>query len=137
MKLNKVSNLIGIAVKNPQGEDLGKIEDIVVDLRKSHVSYAVISSGGVLGVGKELLAVPLAAFTRNADDSALVLQADKESISKAEGIAENAWPALDNPSFGAMPFWKNPHGTVNPQGTDPGRTPRPPADRNNPNLPER
>jgi len=130
MKLNKVSNLIGITVKNPQGEDLGKIEDIVVDLQKGHVSYAVMSTGGVLGVGKKLLAVPLTAFTRNADESALVLQADKESISKAEGIAENTWPALDNPSFGAMPFWKNPH------GTDPSRTPQPSGARN-PNPPDR
>jgi len=124
MKLNKVSNLIGITVKNPQGEDLGRIEDIVIDLQKGHVAYAVMGSGGVLGVGKKLLAVPLTAFTRNADESALVLQADKGSISKAEGISENAWPALDNPSFGAMPFWRD------PLGTDSSRTPKPSGERN-------
>jgi sporulation protein YlmC with PRC-barrel domain len=124
MKLNKVSNLIGITVEDPQGENLGEIEDIVVDLQRGHVSYAVMSSGGVLGVGKKLLAVPLTAFTRNADESALVLQADKDSIGRAEGLTDNAWPALENPSFGAMPFWKNPH------GTDPSLTPTPQGDRN-------
>jgi sporulation protein YlmC with PRC-barrel domain len=119
MKLNKVSNLIGIEVKNLEGDDLGDVKDIVIDLEKGSVSYVVISSGGVLGIGEKLLAVPLTAFSRSADQDHLVLQADKDSISKAEGIKDNDWPALQNPSFGAIPFWQERQETDVPRTTEP------------------
>jgi hypothetical protein len=37
-----------------------------------------------------------------------MLQADKQSIDRAEGLGEN-WPSLQNPSFGATPFWRETH----------------------------
>lgn len=104
-KFNKASELIGMEVKNEQGQNLGDIKDIVIDFDKGSVSYAVLSAGGVLGIGDKLLAVPLSAFTRSADQSHLILQADKNSIAQAQSIGKN-WPQVQNPSFGAMPFWQ-------------------------------
>jgi sporulation protein YlmC with PRC-barrel domain len=104
-RFNKASKLIGMAVQNEQGEKLGDIKDLVIDPEKGTVSYAVLASGGVLGVGEKLLAVPLTAFSRSADEKSLVLQASKDNISQAESIGNN-WPAVQNPSFGAMPFWQ-------------------------------
>jgi hypothetical protein len=109
--LNKASGLIGIDVQNPQGEKLGDIRDVVIDLDKGTVSYVVLGTGGLLGVGEKLLAVPLTAFTcsegQDPSKAHLVLHADKESIARAEGIGD-AWPAVQEPSFGAMPFWQEP-----------------------------
>jgi sporulation protein YlmC with PRC-barrel domain len=104
-RFNKASKLIGMSVQNEQGQSLGDIKDIVIDLEKGTVSYAVLSSGSVLGVGEKLLAVPLTAFTRSADEKHLILQASKDNISQAETIGNN-WPSVQNPSFGAMPFWQ-------------------------------
>lgn len=111
-KFNKASKLIGMSVQNQQGEDLGDIKDIVINLESGSVSYAVLSSGGVLGVGEKLLAVPLTAFKRSPDQRHLVLQASQSNISQAQGIGEN-WPSVNNPSFGAMPFWQQGSGSAN------------------------
>ena len=103
--VNKASKLIGMDVKNQQGEELGQISDIVLNLQDGKVSYAVLGAGGAFGIGEKYLAVPLTAFTQGADQTHLVLQADKTSISQAEGIGAN-WPAVQDPSFGATPFWQ-------------------------------
>ena len=115
-RFNKASKLIGTEVQNEQGENLGDIKDIVINLEKSTVSYAVLSSGGVLGVGEKLLAVPLTAFSRSADGKHLVLQASKTNISQAESIGNN-WPSVQNPSFGAMPFWQGSGSLTNSTGS--------------------
>lgn len=102
---NKASKLIGMSVQNQQGDKLGDIKDLVIDPKTSKVSYAVLATGGVLGMGEKLLAVPLSAFSRGTDQTHLVLNADKSNIAQAEGIRDN-WPSVKNPSFGAMPFWQ-------------------------------
>ena len=51
------SDLIGLKVVSPQGESLGKIEDLVVH-PGGDVAYGVLSFGGVLGVGDKLFAIP-------------------------------------------------------------------------------
>ena len=104
-RFDRASKLIGMTVRNPQGEDLGDIKDIVLNFNKGTVSYAVLSSGGVLGVGEKLLAVPLTAFSESPDGAHLVLNATKTNISQAESIGNN-WPSVNNPSFGAIPFWQ-------------------------------
>jgi len=116
-KLDKASGLIGVDVKDAQGEKLGEIEDVVIDFNNGNVAYLVMSTGGLLGIGEKRLAVPLKAFTasdKTSDDAHLMLRADKDSISRAEGIGDN-WPSTRNPSFGAMPFWQEPEDRdVNP-----------------------
>lgn len=45
----RASRLIGMQVKNAQGEKLGKIQDLVIDVASEQVNYAVLSFGGMLG----------------------------------------------------------------------------------------
>ncbi len=52
-RFNKASGLLGIEVRNPNGERLGRIKDLVIDWRTDHVAYAVISTGS----SNKLLAV--------------------------------------------------------------------------------
>ena len=117
---NKASKLIGMEVRNPQGTDLGDIKDIVFDVNSGKVSYLVMSSGGVLGIGEKDLAVPLTAFTMNHEKNCLELNATRENISRAEGIGEH-WPSVEQPQFGAMPFWQKP----NPEQRNTGATNNP------------
>jgi sporulation protein YlmC with PRC-barrel domain len=122
---NKASKLIGMEVRNNAGEKLGDIKDIVINLDNSQVSYLVLSAGGVLGFGDKLLAVPLTAFTRSSEETHLVLQADRISIGRAESIG-NTWPSVQNPSFGALPFWEKPSDkteTPNPNPEPPKSNP--------------
>jgi len=50
--------LSGDAVVNSAGEKLGKIEDFMLDVESGRIRYAVLSFGGVLGIGNKLFAVP-------------------------------------------------------------------------------
>jgi hypothetical protein len=52
------STLTGDRVRNSAGDDLGKIEEIMIDLASGRVAYAVLSFGGFLGIGDKLFAVP-------------------------------------------------------------------------------
>jgi sporulation protein YlmC with PRC-barrel domain len=107
-KFNKASGLIGMDVRNQSGEQLGHIKDIVIDLRSEKVSYAVMSTApkALLGINEKLLAVPLNAFTISSDEKHLVLNAEKAKVESAAGFDKNNWPAVNNPSWGAEPFWQ-------------------------------
>ena len=66
----RLSQLIGRDVRDPKGEDLGDIKDLVVDLDSGEVKYAVVAFGGFMGLGEKLFAFPLSAFRQPASDSA-------------------------------------------------------------------
>lgn len=111
MKLNKGSKLIGSEVQNPQGDKLGKIEDIVVDYNKGKVSYCVLEVEHSLFSTPKYIAVPLSAFRPNADGTRLILNADKDRVAQAQGFDRNNWPSASSPSWGAQPFWQQPSST--------------------------
>ena len=41
-------------MKSPQGENLGKIEEVMIDMEIGRVAYAVLSFGGLLGLGEQM-----------------------------------------------------------------------------------
>src|SRR5262245_5025123 len=51
------NDLIGVAVVNQQNEKIGTLDDLLLQ-DTDHVTLAVISVGGFLGVGDKLVAVP-------------------------------------------------------------------------------
>jgi sporulation protein YlmC with PRC-barrel domain len=51
------SALDGNKVLSSEGEDVGKIKEIMLDVRSGHIAYAVLSVGGFLGIGDKLLAI--------------------------------------------------------------------------------
>ena len=56
------SDLKGREVFGSEGEKLGELDDFAVDPRSGKIEYVIVSSGGVLGVGSTLRAVPVQAI---------------------------------------------------------------------------
>lgn len=56
------SDLLGLGVRNDQGDNLGEIQELVVDAENGDIHYAVIGAGGFLGIGEKLILVPFAAL---------------------------------------------------------------------------
>lgn len=106
-------SLQGDAVVNVQGELLGKIRDIMVDVPRGRIAYAVLSSGGVMGFGDRLYALPWSALTLDANQRCFVLDVDKERLRAAPGFDKDAWPSMADSNFaksvydyyGAESYW--------------------------------
>ena len=84
--------LTGDPVKNEAGEELGSIEEIMIDLDSGKVAYLVMSSGGILGMGETYFAVPWGLVRVDTEDHSVILDVDKETIENAPGIDKNDWP---------------------------------------------
>ena len=54
----KADAVVGVKVINAQQEDLGKIEEMMIDKSSGKVAYIVLSFGGFLGMGDKLFALP-------------------------------------------------------------------------------
>ena len=52
-----VSSIVGMKVTTPSGATLGKVKDVIVD-GYGQPTYAIISYGGVMGLGSKYVAVP-------------------------------------------------------------------------------
>jgi len=86
------TNIIGNKVVNSEGEQLGNIRDLVLDLDDAQIAYAVLSFGGFLGMGDKLFAVPLEALSFRAEDHTVILDVDKEVLKNAPGFNKDHWP---------------------------------------------
>ena len=88
--------LIGDDVYNQQDEDLGDIKEIMLDVRSGEVAYAVLSFGGVLGMGEKLFAVPWQRLTLDTVNKRFILDVSKETLKNAPGFDKDQWPDMSN-----------------------------------------
>ncbi len=86
------TTMIGDTVKNPKGEDLGDVKELMLDMRTGRVAYAVLSFGGFLGFGDKLFAIPWDALAVDEDDHAFILNINKEKLENAPGFDKDNWP---------------------------------------------
>jgi len=120
LSFNKASELIGMNVKGPQDEKLGEIKDLIVDLHSGRVAYAVVSSGGILGIGDKLVAVPARSFEYSAADKKLVLNVDKQTLANAPRFDKEHWPDMNDlrwntevyQHYGQEPYWSDRNANV-------------------------
>lgn len=114
-RTHRASKIIGTDVRNPQGEDLGDIKELVLD-SSGNIAYAVISLGGVMGVGDKLYAVPWKAFRLDSAKNNYVLDVDKERLKGAPAFDAARWPDMANTQ------WNNDVHTYYGQRYESGRT---------------
>jgi sporulation protein YlmC with PRC-barrel domain len=79
------SKLIGANVKNAQGENLGKIDELVIDPQEARIKAAVVSVGGLLGIGAKSIAVPWdkVMIGSGTDRDTVVVAMGKEELERA------------------------------------------------------
>jgi sporulation protein YlmC with PRC-barrel domain len=112
--LLRSKTLFEYRVKSPQGEDLGKIEEVMIDMELGRVAYAVLSFGGLLGLGSKWVPVPWDAVVLQPDEKILLLKIEKEKIEKAPNfesatlpdLANRQWGAVIHTYYGYPPYWE-------------------------------
>ncbi len=97
--LQRATKLMGVTVKNLQDEKLGKVENILLDLQSGRIVAVIISSGGFIGIGNELSAVPPAALRFTADRETLQLDISKEALANAPHFKADQWPDFAQPTY--------------------------------------
>jgi sporulation protein YlmC with PRC-barrel domain len=98
------SSLSGDRVSNNAGEDLGKVEDIMLDVPTGRVAYAVLSFGGFLGMGNKLFAIPWQALKLDEGEKQFILNVDKDVLKSAPGFDKDNWPDMADPTWGSKIF---------------------------------
>lgn len=99
MALMAASAICGSAVTGSDGEALGTITEVMIESDSGRIDYAVLSYGGVLGVGEKLFAVPWTQFTIEAADGRFLLDAQASALADADGIGKDAWPTEARPDW--------------------------------------
>jgi sporulation protein YlmC with PRC-barrel domain len=93
------STIIGDGVRNREGENLGTIKDLVMDLDDGGVVYAVLSFGGFLGMGDKLFAVPWEALQVDMESHVIRLDVTRDRLENAPGFDKDSWPERPDREF--------------------------------------
>jgi sporulation protein YlmC with PRC-barrel domain len=104
----RFNDLRGSSVRNPQGEKLGTLRDMVVD-SQGHVPMAVLAYGGFLGIAAKSVAVPLGDLNFDSAKHTFVLNATKERLDAAPAFKESkvggsSWTERAYQDYGAYPM---------------------------------
>jgi putative membrane protein len=73
-----VDQVLGSRVVNAEGQEVGEIEDLVLD--QNQIAYAVVSVGGLLGLGEKRVAVPLDDLQLGEGETYLMSSATQEQL---------------------------------------------------------
>jgi len=93
--------LMGNDVYNKDGEDLGDIKEFMIDMATGRVKYAVLSFGGLLGMGDKLFAVPWSALALDTENKRFTLDVPKARLSDAPGFDKAHWPWMADVTWSA------------------------------------
>ena len=91
------SKIIGKHVRNSWSEDLGRIEDVVLDLNDGHIVYAVLSFRGIMGLGAKHFAIPWEKIGLPREDEEVdlfSLNIDRDDLLTAPGFDPDNWPDM-------------------------------------------
>lgn len=98
-RLMGADTLSGNDVYNEQGEDLGDIKEIMLNVSTGQISYAVLSYGGFLGMGEKLFAVPWNALKLDTVNKRFTLNVQKDRLENAPGFNSDSWPNMSDQTW--------------------------------------
>jgi len=112
-RIVSAGTMSGDSVRNLSGDNLGKVQEIMLDVNEESIAYAVLSFGGFLGMGDKLFAVPWKALTLVQDEEHFLLDVDKKLLEDAPGFDKDKWPDFSDQKwgqgihdhYGKTPYW--------------------------------
>ena len=75
--------ILGVSVKNQQGEAIGSIQRLLIDPKTGLVSYAELEVGGFLGLGEKTIIIPWRSLEISREGDALVIKTPKPLLQPA------------------------------------------------------
>jgi len=107
--LAPMDQLSNFQVQSLQGENLGQVQDVIVDLNEGRIGYVVIGSGELAQTQKYI--VPWKALQPSMEQNALTLTVDKAQLMSApEGDIQQALTRQEGQEihrfYGVAPYWE-------------------------------
>ena len=105
-------DLSGRTVYGRLGEEIGTVDDVLVDSAQLRAPFLVVTCGGVLGIGKQQRLVPVEAIDRVTPEG-VYLNCDKPLVTNApayqdslEGEDAGLHYGQVYDAFGITPYWQ-------------------------------
>jgi hypothetical protein len=92
---DETQDLISSDKVNRQGERLGTISNFMVGKRNGRVEYAVLSFGGLFGMGEKFYPLPWDVLTYDTDKGGYVVDLDKDRLQGAPSFERGQEPTYD------------------------------------------
>jgi sporulation protein YlmC with PRC-barrel domain len=92
-ELRRITDLKGMKIKTEKDETFGTVENLIVDVDHGRVAYAVVSHGGLLGIGDKDVLLPFVTIQCKRDSTQLRTTATLEQFKQSEGFDD------DNPEL--------------------------------------
>jgi sporulation protein YlmC with PRC-barrel domain len=92
----RISKAIGMEIRDREGQKVGKLRDLVIDLNDNRVHYAVLEPEG----SDQLFALPARAFEKTETGQHLVVNASGKDFDSALGfMAADRWPGMADAEY--------------------------------------
>lgn len=93
------TSIVGDPVESTNGEQLGKIDDIMINIQSGTIEYLVVEYGAFFGIGGKLFAIPFSELKVNPNRRAFVLNKEKDYLKNAPGFDKAHWPDTNAHSY--------------------------------------
>lgn len=87
--------LSGDDVVNRDGDKLGWLKEIMIDMNHGTVAYGVVARGGFGSIGEKLFAVPWELFSVDLEAHSLILDIAEDLLDSSPGFDPDNWPSFD------------------------------------------
>lgn len=108
----KAEEVMDAPVHNLQDQKLGVIQNVALDPNTGQIAYVTLATGGFLGLGEKLIAIPWQDLRRTPDGELYVLDISREALERMKGIEAKDQPPADKPH--AVRPQDSSNGTVSP-----------------------
>lgn len=100
----------GTRVYSPAGDELGHIEDVMIDTATGRTVYGVLQFGGFMGIGSEQHAIPFGKLRYDSARDGYVTDLTPEQLDQAprqdETWRDNRdWQQRSHDYYGVQPYW--------------------------------
>ena len=98
---------------NEKGQDLGQVQNFVIDMLAGRIAFVIVAFGGMLGISDKWFAVPWEIMTWSPDKRKFMVDMPQNVFEKAPGMNKDKWMEEINSDwlakcylhYGLAPYW--------------------------------
>jgi sporulation protein YlmC with PRC-barrel domain len=93
------TSIIGDKVENVDGDDLGRIDNLMVNIHTGQIEYVVLEYGSFLGLGGKLFAIPFSELQVVPEKHGFILNRNEEYLKNSPGFDKDHWPDTNDHTY--------------------------------------